>query len=473
VVAAHIPVKFWRTWLFALLALGLGSYIYLVERPRMARESGPDPVLDVSVPEVSTLTLHYPDGPEIEIAREGDKWRIRRPIDFAADGMAVESLLRQIADTKAERRIKAADAEPLATYGLAGDGKQARVSITLRDGGKVPDLIVGDTTPVGYSAFVRVDGRDEIILVPLLLHTGVKKTVLDLRDKQMFDVDPTHVIAMEIGTRGRAVRIERRGDEWMLVSPIETEADPDQARALISSLNAIRALEFYDTPVEGGDGTDAPTNTFRATLGEGQQVGFRLGLAIEGPSPGYYLRRDSDGQVVKVDQSAKVQFDKDRSALRDKRLFKCTDQQISEVRFERADGTGFVLKRSGENWSISPAPDNGSVRQTIARRTVVGLATLAGNEVASENATRKDQLVAFGLDSPAIIVEAVRQDGSSCGRALASVVGADSPTPAHYVTREGSGLVTTLPGYLYSRLDVRRDDLIAAKQELPADAPAP
>jgi len=466
-------VKFWRTWLFALLALGLGAYIYLVERPHMAHESGPDLVLDVSVPEVSTLTLHYPDGPEIEVARDGDQWRIRRPIDFAADGMAVEALLRQIAETKAERRIKAEDAEPLATYGLDADGKRARVSISLRDGTKLPDLIVGDPTPVGYGAFVRVDGRDEIIVAPLLLHTGVKKTVLDLRDKQMFDVDPTQVIAMAVGVGARAVQIERRGDEWMLVSPIETGADPDQARALISSLNAVRALEFYDSPVEGGDGTDAPTNTFRATLGEGRQVGFRLGRAIEGASPGYYLRRDSDGQVVKVDQSVEVQFDKDRSALRDKRLFRCSEQEISEVRFERADGAGFALKRSGDDWSVSPPPENGTVRQTIAHRTVVGLATLAGNEVASENATTKDQLGAFALDSPAVVVEAVRQDGSSCGRALASVVGPDSPTPAHYVTREDSGLVTTLPGYLYSRLDVRRDDLIAAKAEPPASVPAP
>ena len=465
-------MKFWRTWLFALLALGLGAYIYVVERPRMAEESGADLILDVNVPEVSVLTLRYPEEPEIELGRDGDGWRLRRPIDFAADAGAVERLLQQIAETKAERRIKTADAEPLATYGLDGDGKQARVSITLKNGEKLPDLIVGQTTPVGYSAFVRVEGRDEILVAPLLLHTGVRKSVSDLRDRQMFDVDPTHVTAMEIGVGERTVRIERRGDEWMMVAPLETPADSDQARALVSSLNAVQALEFYDAPIEGGDGTDSPSNAFRATLGEGRQVGFRLGRAIEGPSPGYYMRRDSDGQLVKVDQSVKVQFDKDRSALRDKRLFKCTDQEISEVRFERADGTGFALKKSGDDWSISPPPESGSVRQSVAQRTVVGLATLSGNEVASENAETKDQLAAFGLDTPAVDVQVLRQDGSSCGRASAAIVGQDSPNPAHYVKRDDSGLVTTLPSYLYSRLDVRREDLISSKTEPPLTAPS-
>ncbi|HET9062031.1 MAG TPA: DUF4340 domain-containing protein, partial [Candidatus Binatia bacterium] len=303
--------------------------------------------------------------------------------------------------------------------------------------------------------------------------TGVKKSVFDLRDKQMFDVDPTHVTAMEIGVGERTVRIERRGDDWMMVTPSQTPADPDQARALLSSLNAVRALEFYDAPVEGGDGTDSPVTIFRATVGDGQQVGFRVGRAVEGPSPGYYLRRDGDGQLVKVDQSIKVQFDKDRSALRDKRLFKCTDSDIAEVRFDRADGAGFAIKKSTADWALLPPPGDGTVRQNVAQRIVVGLATLAGNEVASESAETTDQLAVFGLDSPEVEVEVFRQDGSSCGRETAAIIGADSSSPAHYVKRTDSGLVTTLPAYLYSRLDMRRDDLIAARTDEPTKAPAP
>jgi len=466
-------VKFWRTWLFALIALGLGAYIYIVERPRMEDESSPDLVLDVEVPSVSTLRLLYPGEPAIELTRAGGKWRLQEPLDYAADGDTVERLLQQIAETKAERRIKAADAEPLATYGLEGDGKQARVSITLEGGRRLPDLIVGQTTPVGYNAFVRVEGQDEIIIVPLLLHTGVKKSVFDLRDKQLFNVDPAQVTAMEIGPSDRTVRLERRGDEWMIVAPVEMRADPEQARALISSLNAIRAMEFYDTEVEGGDGTDAPMTSFRATLGDGNQVGFRLGRSIEDSSPGQYLRRDGDGQIIKVDPSVRVQFGKDRSALRDKRLFMCSERDIAEIRFDRKDGGGFAVKKAGSDWTLSPPPETGSVRQNVAQRAAVGLAALAGNEVASENAKTIDQLAVYGLDSPKVEVEVFRSDGSSCGRASAAVVGAESETPAHYVKRTDNGLVTTLPAYLFSRLDMHRDDFIEGVKDEPAQVPSP
>ncbi|HET9061781.1 MAG TPA: DUF4340 domain-containing protein, partial [Candidatus Binatia bacterium] len=153
-------------------------------------------------------------------------------------------------------------------------------------------------------------------------------------------------------------------------------------------------------------------------------------------------------------------------------LFKCTDSDIAEVRFDRADGAGFVIKKSAADWVLVPPPGDGTVRQSVAQRIVVGLATLAGNEVAGESAETTDQLAVFGLDTPEVEVEVFRQDGSSCGRAAAAVVGADSPSPAYFVKRTDSGLVTTLPAYLYSRLDMRRDDLIAVRTDETTKAPA-
>jgi hypothetical protein len=57
------------------------------------------------------------------------------------------------------------------------------------------------------------------------------------------------------------------------------------------------------------------------------------------------------------------------------------------------------------------------------------------------------------------------------GLVLAGVIGADSQTPAYYAKREDSGLVVTIPAYLYSRLDVRRDDLVPTTPSVPPAAP--
>jgi hypothetical protein len=462
-VAPHFTVSFWRTGLLAIVAAALGAYIYWIERPRIADESAPDYLLKFDVSEIAAATLRYPDDEEIELVRNDAGWSIRRPLEFRADSTTVERLLAQVAETTTERHIKIADAEPLATYGLEGNGTQARLSLRKRDGEALPDIVVGRTTPVGYNAFARVEGRDEISLVPLLLHTGIRKSVFDFRDKQLFDVDTAHVTGMWIDIGSRQVRLERRGDSWEITAPVRTRADPDQALSLAAALNSLQALEFYEDPVVDGDGTDAPSLAFRVQVGdEPAPVGFRLGRSVGQPGTGVYLRRDGDGLVVKVDESVHGRFGKDLSDLRDKRLFHCDADDMARVSFERADGTAFALVRASDGWTLDPPPREGeSVRTNVAQRSVAGLATLAGNEVVADGAAIAERLATFGLDVPRVEVEIEARDGRSCGRAIAGAVAGGSETTAYFVRRAEDDLLMTLPSYLFSRLDLHREDLLA------------
>jgi hypothetical protein len=461
-VASHLAVSFWRTSSFALLALVLGAFIYFVERPRMQSETDPGSVLLFEPDEISAISLRYPGAPDIVLTKTENAWRLQQPIEFSADSTTVSNLLTQIAGTKSERRIDLSDAEPLSVYGLDGDGAHARVTLSDANGEQMPALIVGNTTPVGYSAFARVESKDEILITPLLLHTGVRKTLLEFRDKRVFDIEESAAIAIDISSATRSLRLERRGDDWFIVGDTgDIRGDTDQARALVSALNTIQALEFFDTPVESGDGTDAPTLAVHVELGGGGNAGFRLGNGVGGPGSGYYLRRDQDGLVVKVDDNVRVRFDKTRSDLRDKHLFRCAGEQIGEIRFDRADGAGFALSRADAEWRlVLSSAEEGGVRSSVAERTVSGLLALAGNEIASESELTDADLQPFGLNPPTVEVEVFSSDGSSCGRAVAGVTANESGSPAYYVKRRDEDVIMTLPGYLFSRLDVRREDLI-------------
>jgi hypothetical protein len=461
VVAPHFIVSIWRTFFLGLAALGLGTFIYFVERPKIERESAPDPVLAFAPEEVRGVTLRYPGEPEIALERDENDWRLRAPIEFVADATTVERLVQQIIDTKVERRIAMSDAEDLGVYGLDEDGKQGRVIITMKDGTSQPALVVGGTTPVGYSAFARLEGQEEVLVIPLLLHTGVRKSVFDLRDKVLFDVDTPNVTSLRLERESRSLQMERRGDEWWILDENgDVRGDADQARALIAQLNTIRALEFFDDPVAGGDGTASPVLTFTAIAASGDTVGFALGRAVGEPGTGYYLRRLSDGLVVRVEDAVRVQYTKDRADLRDKRLFRCAAEAVGEIRFDRADGSGFALRRSNAGWAVTPADSGETTRAKIADRTAVGLANLAGNEIVTETGSDAEALTAFGLATPTVEVELFDRDGASCGRAAAGVVGAESDTAAYYVKRTGEPVVLSLPAYLFSRLDVRRGDLV-------------
>ena len=108
-------MKLWRTLLFALVAMGLGAYIWLVEKPRMEAEAQPDKLVKFEPDKVAQLRLAYPDTPPIVLEKKDKNWRLLEPIATDADDHTVTLLLQQIAETKAVRRIPAAEAEGLAS----------------------------------------------------------------------------------------------------------------------------------------------------------------------------------------------------------------------------------------------------------------------------------------------------------------------------------------------------------------------
>jgi hypothetical protein len=466
VVEAFLAVSPWRTLAFLVIAIALGTYIYRVEKPRIEEEAAPDRFVSFEADEVQELRLSYPDSTSLKLSRESGEWMLLEPTIAPADDNAVTGLVNRIVGVTADRRISMDDVESLETYGLEGDGEQARLSILLKDGSEPPDIIVGGTTPVGYQAFSRLEGADEIVVTPLIFHTGVKKTAFELRDKSLFEIVPQSVIAATLTNGEQTISVTRAGDAWTLIEPVQDDADRQQIEGLIAAMNSMAALEFHDDPSAlEAPGFDSPTLSFSLETAEGDNHGFTLGKRIAGPAPGHYLRRDEDGLVVKVGETVRVHFDRDTNALRDKQLFKCSADQITHIEFDRSDGEGFELDLGADGkWQVNPMPPDSLVREGIIKRTRGGLATLEATEIVAESAQTPEERRPFNLDTPQIVVTLTGAGETPCGRVLASVLDPDSETPRHYVVREGSPIVLTLPAYHYSRLDARRNDFVATTQ---------
>ncbi len=165
-----------------------------------------------------------------------------------------------------------------------------------------------------------------------------------------------------------------------------------------------------------------------------------------GAPAGYYVERIGDGQVATIPEWVRVRFDQDLNALCDKHLFACDQAaEVSKVTYECGDGTSFSLLKSGDKWTMEPAPPR-PLKDNVVERTVSGLASLAGKDIVAEDATGADKLAAYGLDAPVAQVEVARADGTSCGRALAGVVSADTDNPAYYLKRANAGTVESRCG---------------------------
>jgi hypothetical protein len=432
VVETVVPVSASRTLIFAVIAIALGLYIYTVERPMMQAEGEKDRLLELDAGAVKRLRLSYPDSDTIVVEHDDDGWRMIEPMATGADDGAVSRLIEQIAGATAERRIAGEEAHDLDTYGLAGDGERARISITLDDGSDLADIVVGRTTPVGYSAFARVEGSDDVVVTPLIFHTGVKKTVFELRDKRLFDFADDAVTRLEIESPDGRLLLSRDGERWRLEEPLEDRADANQVKTLISSLTNLQALAFYEAEdVAGADaGLDTPGVEVTLEFDGHEPLGFRLGRKIAEAPVGYYMERRPDGQLAKVPEWVGTRFGVEPAALRDKHLFDCSANDVARMRFERSDGDSFDLVLGEEDaWTMDPARD-GKIKRGVVTRRRNGLATLAGTDIVAENLSDAGALAQYGLAPPAVTVELQYADGTVCGKALAGAVGEDTDSPS-------------------------------------------
>ncbi len=470
-------MNFLRTLILAVLVAGFGAYIYFVEQPRVREEAAGDRVADFQVADVGALTLTYPDKLVLHVERGATDWVLTQPIHAHADQSQVNRLLRAIHDAKVDRRVDAKQVKPLKTYGLDGNGTRARIDIKTKAGKALPAIIVGNTTPVGYQAFVRVEGRDDLLITPLLFHSGIKKTVYDLRDKKLFTVDLGDAVGVTLTRGDKQMVFQRDGVEWKIIKPNRHRADKTEVDGLVQALNQLQATAFVDPDKADARGLDKPWLDFEVDLGKAGTVGFVAGDENNDRGKGYYIRRKSDRQIAKVPAWIKTRFDRDESAFRDRSLFDCVRGEVSRVNVQRADSEPFSLVRDSQgHWTIEPNPDDVRVRQGVAAKKIDDLTAFKPQTLVADDVS-DDRLPGYGLAPAAIELELADDDGKMCGAAAVGVVAGADGKSAYYFRRSDKRSVLSAPQYLFSHVDLRKEDLVtkppgpAAKVDEP-DGPA-
>jgi hypothetical protein len=425
----------------------------------MRHEAEADLLLRFDPAQASGLRLRYPGRADIALERHDGRWKLVDPIATTADGPAVDRLLQQIQQTPVERRIPAREAEDASVYGLAGDGEQARVTITLSAGTLLPSIVVGRTTPVGFQAFARLEGNDDVLVTPLLFHTGIKKSVFELREKRMFAIDPAEVARIRLRSGSEEILLERRDGRWSMTAPLAETADANQVQTILSSIAEMDALEFPEASPPGAEA--GALLEFGIVMTDGSESGLRVENRRHEFAQGYYASRVPDGLAVVVPEWVASRFRLGVDELRNKKLFDCEANEMAELRFRRADGTSFAVIENPDNtWRLEP-PAERPVRSDLAVRRRNALATVAGNLIVASGISDAANLAVYGLDAPAADVEIISRQGESCGRALGGVVASETGDSTYYVKRARDGTVMSVPEYLFSRLSATPDEMTA------------
>ncbi len=270
--------------ILALVVLGLGAFIFFYERHQPTTEEAAEradkvfPALESD--QVDAVDVTAPES-TVRLERSDDgTWRITTPIDFPADGSAVDSVLSALSDLEVDRSLPADEVDP-AAYGLEEPSITVRVHTS---GGEELDLAVGDETPLGSKRAVRRDDGDVLITSGYFVR-DLDKPLDDWRSRDVVDVTAADVASLDVVSDGEHISAVHSSDQWRLLQPVDDLADRDHLQNLVADLNGLRVEEFL------------PPDTDLAELG------------LDQPDPVVTILREGDPNPVVLEFGAEREVD--------------------------------------------------------------------------------------------------------------------------------------------------------------------
>jgi hypothetical protein len=346
-------------YLAILLAL-LGVYFGLDwhQERRETREQEAKKLFPIKEAEISEVAI-LRGKEEIRLAKQGQEWRILRPLQARADQDTVKSMLATLGHLQKLRDLGAP--EDLKPFGL--DHPQAIVEFAAS--GKSHLLAIGGAAPgETHSYYVLKDQDRQVLLI-----SGGDKDSLDrglpaLRDKVLLAFSPPQVKAVKIKSGKTAVHLERTGSQTWRWAGRESPVRSDKVEALLRQLDQIRIKEFVaDAPkdLKSFGLTPQPQLEITVVTDQGQET---LDLGKTGPK-GTYARVQSKGEIVAINPASAENLIKATSQLEDRRLWPGAASQAHKLVWGPPDKLWTAVKEK-ESWKLS-GPDKQEMRQPAAR----------------------------------------------------------------------------------------------------------
>ena len=289
----------------------------------------------------------------------------------------------------------------------------------------------GSDVPASSSVFMRVAGKDEILLVPSSSAAAFLKPVEDFRDRALLDLTILDVGEALVTRAAGDVRFRRRDEEWWMERPIEDLAAGDAVQSLLSAVIGLRAETFIDHPLASG--LDAPRETVRLLDRKGAEIAtVRLGDPVPGQTDRRYVRADTPegrGQVATVASGGLDALSRPAAEFRSRKAFPIRAWESTSLSMRSPRATLVFQKKDGA-WSA--AGDSGvNVSAEEVDKTLQQLSDLA---IASFESPGAPSAAARGLDPPRARIEVSSETGDGKPRVLE--LGAPGPGPHTVFARD-------------------------------------
>jgi hypothetical protein len=343
-----------------VLLAGLGGAVWWSNKEEAKKASkGTDTTTTklLSIPDDQFQQIHIKKvtGENVELTREGGKWRLTEPKPLPADQDAVSAMVTSLSALNADKVIEE-KADDLKPYGLT----DPTLDITIkRKDGKTDEVLVGNDTPTGSGAYAKLANDPRVFTIATFVKSGLDKRPDDLRDKRLLTFDQDKLTRVDLQAKGQAVEFGKDAqNEWQIVKPRPLRADSSAVNGLVDKLRDAKmdpAASAEDAAKGFASGTKVGTATVTDASGT-QTLEVR-----KDKDKNYFAKSSAVEGVYKVAADVGEALDKGLDDFRNKKVFDFGFSDPSKI-----DLKGASYTKSGDKWmSGGKTMDNGSVQTLI------------------------------------------------------------------------------------------------------------
>lgn len=388
-------------------------------------------LVDLAPNAVRTLEIESADQ-TLTFERDGDRWKLIRPLPARADSEKVADLVSNIATTRVTEFIDKPDPgdppgvdEPKLVLTLTSDERDTPVAVEIGNPAPTPapraEPVPGEEPP-GPQVYARVAGESQLVTIPASLVENSAGGAEAFRDRNLIEANLDFVDRVRIVSKAsdEPLLLERTDTSWQLAGDPPSPVEGVEVIRTLQALLDAKILQFHAPDSEVAKAFGEPDLTVallaysseptaEAPAGE-QPVAEVEFQKVE--TDGLLARVRGEREVYSLDAALLDFLPETAIELQPTQLLAFAPQQLQRLkRTQNEETVELVLKE--DRWQL--AEGEGVLKEEAIESLVGALAKLkAVRWVGPEKA-------AYGLGDPATVLEFTREEAGSAELHLGGV----------------------------------------------------
>jgi uncharacterized protein DUF4340 len=434
------------TLIVLLIAAVAGVVVYLAygrsgQSTDEATEKTP-PAFKFNREDITSITLHR-GGQAINLQNLNNKWVITQPVNAAADLAAVDVIIGDLISARVESEFPPSGGD-LKQYGLSEPA--VKLEVQLKNG-STHRVELGGRDPIGLSAYAKIDGSQNVALVPAALLNNSDKSLNDLRDRVVLGATAIELSSVKIVNEGGGYELEKKESEWNIKSPVNGPADENTVSSLLADITGAKAAEVVSESVDDPAkyGLDKPKISITARLSAGGERTVSIGSKVD---ENYYAKVSDQPQLIKVDTLFYEKLNTKLVSLRSKQFVKLNRDELTKVYIKNSNVT-LVAEKKDDKWKVTEPADKKD-KEASTFKIFTPLETQA-----TEVLDKPSGAVAAKIAKPAVEVRLTDKNGKTTILKISSADGENV-----YVKVEGRPEIYRVEKSLLDGLNFKADEAV-------------